>query len=154
MTDRRPDRPDRRSARSMAEPTRPPVDPAGSRADEAELHRQPVRLVWRAFRRHRLAMVGAVVVAAVLSGRAVRRVPGAVRHRRASTTTTRTRRRNGCTSIDTSAAVAELGLYVYGYTAKMDPESLAMQLHRSTRSVKIPLRLFDTVGRARTGCGA
>ena len=98
-------------------------------------------LVWRAFKKHKLAMLGAAITvlfyvialfAEFLSPYRTDQFneqypyapPQAIHF------------------IDTSSEGVDFGLYVNGYIAEMDPESLAMQ-YEVDESVKIPLQLFD-----------
>ena len=99
-------------------------------------------LVWRAFRRHRFAVIGAgitvflyVVVlfaeffAPFTSSWFHDQYPYAPPQR--------------IHVIDRSSGETEIGLYVFGYTQEVDQESLAVRYTVDT-SKKIPIRLFDT----------
>ena len=115
----------------------------GETEPEAELSTASQgRLVWRAFRRHKLAMIGAVIVIlfylVALFGEFLAPYntdsfndafpyapPQMVQW------------------IDVSGGSPQFGPYVHGYTSKMDPESLQLA-YTVDPSVKIPLRLFDT----------
>lgn len=98
------------------------------------------QLVWRAFKKHRLALIGAVVVVAFYlvalfaeflapfnTDNFDQKYPYAPPQR--------------IHILDTSDGV-DFGLYVNGYTANMDPDTLAME-YGTDKSVKIPLQLFD-----------
>ena len=99
-------------------------------------------LVWRAFRRHRFAVIGAVITvflyvvvlfaeffAPFTSSWFHDQYPYAPPQR--------------IHVIDRSSGETEIGLYVYGYTQEVDQESLAVRYTVDT-SKKIPIRLFDT----------
>lgn len=99
------------------------------------------RLVWRAFRRHRLAMIGAVVtllfyfiacfvefLAPFSVAKFDERYPYAPPQR--------------LHIIDTSGGNWDLGLYVKGYKKSLDPETLELT-YTADESKKIPVRLFD-----------
>ncbi len=120
-----------------------PVPVIGESEPEAELSTASQgRLVWRAFRRHKLAMIGAVIVILfyliALFGEFLAPYntdsfndafpyapPQVVR------------------LVDFSGGAPQFGPYVNGYTSKMDPESLQLA-YTVDPSVKIPLRFFDT----------
>ena len=101
-------------------------------------------LVWRAFKKHKLAMVGAIITilfylialfAEFLSPFKTDQFndqypyapPQAIHF------------------IDTRSGGVDFGPYVHGYRAEMDPRSLAMK-YEVDESVKIPLQLFDRSG--------
>ncbi len=134
-----------------AEPADPPVEPnlrqetlpeAEAPGASPEIYTaSQSALVWRAFRKHKLAMLGAVITvlfyiialfAEFLSPYRTDQFnaefpyapPQAVHF------------------MDTSSAGVDFGLYVNGYVAEMDPESLAMK-YEVDESVKIPIQLFD-----------
>ena len=119
---------------SLPETEAPAADPEIYTASQSAL-------VWRAFKKHKLAMLGAAITvlfylialfAEFLSpfrtdqfnGQYPYAPPQAIHF------------------IDTSSAGVDFGLYVNGYIAEMDPESLAMK-YEVDESVKIPLQLFD-----------
>jgi peptide/nickel transport system permease protein len=109
-------------------------------AEEAIYTASQSELVWRAFKKHRLAVIGAVVVLAFYlvalfaeflapfnTDNFDQKYPYAPPQR--------------IHIVDTSDGF-DFGLYVYGYTANMDPDTLAME-YGTDKSVKIPLQLFD-----------
>jgi peptide/nickel transport system permease protein len=121
------------AAETLAETEAPAAEAAIYTASQSEL-------VWRAFRKHRLAVVGAVVVvlfylvalfaeflAPFNTDEFNQKYPYAPPQR--------------IHVLDTSRGT-DFGLYVNGYTANMDPDTLAMN-YQTDKTVKIPLQLFD-----------
>lgn len=113
----------------------PEVDTELSTASQA-------RLVWRAFRRHRLAMFGAAItilfclialfgefLAPYNSDSFNESYPYAPPQ--------------VVQLVDFSGGVPTFGPYVHGYTSEVDPESLRL-LYTTDPNTKIELRLFDT----------
>jgi peptide/nickel transport system permease protein len=112
------------------------------RAREEDFSASQAKLVWRAFKRHKLAMVGAVVaiilylvalfaefVAPYSTGKFHEEYPAAppqMLH-----------------VLDTSGDGWDVGLYVHGYTSSRDPETFE-NVYTIDESQKIPVRLFDT----------
>jgi peptide/nickel transport system permease protein len=119
---------------SLASTEAPGIDPGIYTASQSAL-------VWRAFRKHKLAMIGAVITllfyltalcAEFLSpfktDQFNERFPYAPPQ--------------ALHFVDTSSGGIDFGLYVNGYVAEMDPKSLAMK-YGVDESVKIPVQLFD-----------
>lgn len=100
------------------------------------------RLVWRAFRRHRLAVVGAVVTVllylVVLFAEFLAPFTTSMFHDQYPYAPPQRLH-----LIDRSSGTTQLGLYVYDFTQQVDPESLAVN-YTVDPSRKIPVRLFDT----------
>jgi peptide/nickel transport system permease protein len=98
------------------------------------------RLVWWAFRKHRLAVAGAVVVLAIylVALFAEFLAPYAPSAFNSDYTYAPPQRPH---ILDTSGDGWDLGLYVHGYTSSMDPESLAIT-YEIDESEKIELGFF------------
>jgi peptide/nickel transport system permease protein len=112
------------------------------RAREEDFSASQAKLVWRAFKRHKLAMIGAVAaiilylvavlaefVAPYSTGKFHEEYPFAppqMLH-----------------VLDTSGDGWDFGLYVHGYTSSRDPETFE-NIYTIDESEKIPVRLFDT----------
>lgn len=133
-----PDLPDHRAEPDLRAESLPATEAPA--ADEAIYTASQSELVWRAFKKHKLAMVGAVVVvlfylvalfaeflAPFNTDNFDQKYPYAPPQR--------------IHVLDTSDGV-DFGLYVNGYTANMNAETLAME-YATDESVKIPLQLFD-----------
>lgn len=99
------------------------------------------RLVWRAFRRHKLAMVGAVVTVllyvTVVFGEFLAPFSTGMFHENYPYAPPQR-----IHIIDHTAGGAHLGLYVYDYRQTVNPDSLAVQYTVDTAK-KVPLRFFD-----------
>lgn len=115
------------------------TEPAG--IDEDIYTASQSTLVWRAFKKHKLALAGAVITVLFYLTALFAEFLAPFR----------TDQFNGeypyappqaIHVVDTRSGGLDLGLYVNGYIAEMNPESLAMQ-YKVDKSVKIPLRLFD-----------
>jgi peptide/nickel transport system permease protein len=112
------------------------------RAREEDFSASQAKLVWRAFKRHKLAMVGAGVaiilylvalfaefVAPYSTGKFHEEYPSAppqMLH-----------------VLDTSGDGWDVGLYFHGYTSSRDPETFE-NVYTIDESQKVPVRLFDT----------
>ena len=109
-------------------------------AEEAIYTASQSALVWRAFKSHKLAVVGAVVVVLfyLVALFAEFLAPFNTDDFNQNFAYAPPQRIH---VIDTSDGL-DFGLYVYGNTAKMNPVTLAMQ-YETDESVKIPLQLFD-----------
>ncbi|GAA2093745.1 ABC transporter permease [Microlunatus panaciterrae] len=109
-------------------------------AEEAIYTASQSELVWRAFKKHKLAMVGAVVVILfyLIALFAEFLAPFNTDNFDQNYAYAPPQRIH---FLDTSDGV-DFGLYVNGYTAKVNPETLAVQ-YQTDKSVKIPLQLFD-----------
>ncbi len=121
------------------EPTLPVEEEAGT--DEKIYTASQARLVWRAFRRHKLAMVGAVVTVllylTVIFGQFLAPFSTGMFHEDYPYAPPQR-----IHILDHSAGGTKLGLYVYGYRESVDPDSLAVQYTVDTTQ-KVRLRLFD-----------
>jgi peptide/nickel transport system permease protein len=99
------------------------------------------RLIWRGFRKHRLALIGAVVTVLlyliVLLGEFLAPYSTGMFHEDYPYAPPQR-----VHVIDSSGGGVDLGLYVYGYQQHVDKESLAVS-YTVDRAQKIPLRLFD-----------
>lgn len=99
------------------------------------------RLIWRGFRRHRLALAGAVITALlyliVLFGEFLAPYSTGLFHEDYPYAPPQRLH-----VLSTEGGSFDLGLYVYGYKQNLDKESLAVS-YTVDRSQKIPLRLFD-----------
>ncbi|SDS30835.1 ABC transporter permease [Actinopolymorpha singaporensis] len=127
------DAPESRQAESRPNPPRGRAHQRGSASQS--------RLVWRAFRKHRLAMIGAAVTlllylvaafAEFLAPFSVARFDQA--HPYAPPQRLHV--------VDTSQGGWEFGLYVNGYVAGRDPDTLE-RVYRVDTSKKVRVRLFD-----------
>jgi peptide/nickel transport system permease protein len=98
-------------------------------------------LVWRAFKKHKLAMAGAVIIvlfyltalfaeflAPFKTDQFNEKFPYAPPQ--------------AIHFVDRSSGELDFGLFVHGYVAEMDPKSLAMK-YEVDETVKIPLQLFN-----------
>lgn len=133
-----PDPVNRRAEPNLAAESLAFTEPPG--IDEEIYTASQSALVWRAFKKHKLAVAGAIVVvlfylvalfaeflAPFNTDNFDGRYPYAPPQR--------------IHVVDTSDGL-DVGLYVNGYTANMNAETLAME-YETDKSVKIPLQLFD-----------
>lgn len=129
-------------------PGRPPEEeplPLGTsdgQADEEQISTaSQARLVWRAFRRHKLAMIGAVVTVllylTVVFAEFLAPFTTSMFHDQYPYAPPQRLH-----LIDNSSGRPEIGLYVYDFTQTVDEESLAVK-YTVDRTKKIPVRLFD-----------
>ncbi|MFD1717586.1 ABC transporter permease [Georgenia deserti] len=98
-------------------------------------------LVWRGFRKHRLAMVGLIVSVFIylVAAFAEFLAPFDTADHDADHTYAPPQRLH---ILDTSEGRVDLGLYVYGYETSLDPETLETT-YEVDRSEKIDVRFFD-----------
>jgi peptide/nickel transport system permease protein len=120
-----------------------PVPVIGESEPDVELSTaSQSRLVWRSFRRHKLAVIGAVIVIlfylVALFGEFLAPYNSDSFHDAFPYAPPQ-----AVQWIDVIGGAPQFGPYVNGYTSKMDPESLQLA-YTVDPSVKIPLRLFDT----------
>lgn len=124
----------------MVEPD--PVDEAQPPEEDEKVYTaSQSTLVWRAFRKHKLAMVGAVVTLlfylTVLFAEFLAPFSTSMFHDQYPYAPPQR-----IHVVDRSAGGVDLGLYVYDYTQQLDDESLAVR-YTIDPTHKIPLRLFD-----------
>lgn len=119
----------------------PPASTEASGVDQEIYTASQSTLVWRAFKKHKLAMVGAVITVLfyLTALFAEFLAPFATDQFNEQYTYAPPQ---AIHIIDTSGDGVDFGLYVHGYTSEMDPASLAVQ-YEVDESVKIPLRFFD-----------
>lgn len=125
-----------------AEELAPPVEPDSAGQDERIYTASQSKLVWRAFRKHKLAMIGAVVTLlfylTVLFAEFLAPYTTSMFHDQYPYAPPQR-----IHVVDRSSGSVELGLYVYDYTQELDPDSLAVR-YTVDPSAKVPVRLFDT----------
>ncbi|SDS64910.1 ABC transporter permease [Microlunatus soli] len=122
------------------EPASPPAETAAD-IDEKVSTASQSQLVWRAFRRHRLAMAGAIVTVllylTVIFAEFLAPFSTTMFHEQYPYAPPQRLH-----LIDNSSGSTQIGLYVYDFKQSVDKESLAVQ-YTVDRSKKIPVRLFD-----------
>jgi peptide/nickel transport system permease protein len=125
-----------------ADETVDPITEAEVAGDEKTYISSQSRLVWRAFLKHRLAVVGAVVTlllyVVVLFAEFLAPFSTSMFHDQYPYAPPQRLH-----LIDRSSDTTQIGLYVYDYNQHVDPDSLAVNYTVDT-SRKIPVRLFDT----------
>ncbi len=122
-------------------PAQAPAARGGDGPGERDSSASQSRLVWRAFRKHRLAVVGAVVVILMylVAAFAEFLAPFSVGtfHQKYPYAPPQ-----ALHVVDTSGGGLDLGLYVYGFKTSRDPDTLEV-VYTTDRSTKIPVRFFD-----------
>ena len=117
-----------------------PGDGAG-RVRERDYSSSQSKLVWRAFKKHKLAMVGAVAVIVLylvaLFAEFLAPYSTGKFHDEYPYTPPQ-----ALHVLDTSGGGWDLGLYVHGYTSARDPDTLE-KIYTIDEAKKIPVRLFD-----------
>jgi peptide/nickel transport system permease protein len=119
-----------------------PSGPGTERAREEDYSASQSKLVWRAFRRHKLAMIGAVAALALYAIALLAEFiapysTGAFHEEYPFAPPQRLH------VLDTGGEGWDVGLYVHGYQSSRDPETLE-NIYTIDESKKIPVRLFDT----------